>query len=42
LQRLSAGSKDRDEHEAIDDALRMLRIIKKENFHYPDSEGRWF
>lgn len=42
LQRLSAGSKDQDEHKAIDDALRMLRIIKKENFHYPDSAGRWF
>jgi hypothetical protein len=42
LQRLSAGLKDQDEHEAIEDALRMLRIIKREKFHYPDSEGHWF
>lgn len=42
LQRLSAGSKDQDEHEAIDDALRMLRIIKREKIHCPDPEGHWF
>ena len=40
LQTISQSSDHRAEHQAIDDALAALRVLKRENLGFPDWEKK--